>query len=43
MTKTVLWNDCILKMLWVRDYKCKKKNAHYLLLRFKDTVFLDER
>lgn len=35
---TIVWDGCILTMLWVRDYKCKEKNAHYLLLRFKDTL-----
>lgn len=38
MTKTVLWNDCILKMLWVRDYKYEKEKTHYFLTRFKDTL-----
>ena len=38
MTKTALWNDCILKMLWVRDYKYEKKKVHYFLTRFKDTL-----
>lgn len=43
MTTTVLWGGCILMKPWVRDYKCEKKKAHYLLVRFKDTIFLDER
>lgn len=38
MTKTVSWNDCILKMLWVRDYKYEKKKVHCFLTRFKDTL-----
>lgn len=41
MTKTVLWNDYILMMLWVRDYKCGKRKfiipdkvqGHPLLLK----------
>lgn len=43
MTIPVVWDDCILMMLWVRDYKREKKKAHYLLVRSRDTIFLDER
>lgn len=36
MTIPVLWDGCILMMLWMRDYKCERKKTCYLLVKLKD-------